>query len=99
MRDLGAGASQTSTTSRQWQQIALQLELLGPVSETDATSADNPSYAVQDALVAADHARDALAQRDVLARIYTHLAEQALARGRAPVPKAQGRKDSPGVAS
>ena len=89
MRDPRADASLTPTTPRQWQQVALQLESPGPASEIDATPADAPSRAVQEDLVVASHARDMLTQREVLARVYAHLAEQAVARGRKPAPKAQ----------
>ena len=81
-------ASQTLSTSCQWEQVGLQLESPTPASAIDSPPAGYPFHAVKETLLTAGQARDALAQRDVLARLYTHLAQQAIARGRRPVPKA-----------
>ena len=61
MGDPSADALQTPTARCQWEQVALQLVSREPASETDATSAEKPSHAIQEALKAAGHARDALA--------------------------------------
>ena len=95
MSESTSDAPQTPTTADQWEQTALQLESSVPGAEIEATPVDNPFHAIHEALITARHARDMLTQREVLARVYAHLAEQAVARGRAPVPKVQGSTRSP----
>ena len=74
---------------KQWQQIALQLEALGPISTIAALAPDLSAQSIQEDLLAAQQARDMFSQREVLERVYVHLAERAAARGRRPVPKSK----------
>jgi hypothetical protein len=69
---------------RRWDQISF-------LDDAGAITVDPAPREVEDALGIADHAADIASQRDALDRLYGSLAEQAIRRGRKPVPK---RSDS-----
>jgi hypothetical protein len=55
--------------------------------EAGAAQATSGAHVVTDALGAADHAADQRTRREALDRLARHLTEQAMQRGRTPVPK------------
>ena len=55
--------------------------------DTGATPAQATPRPVREALGAADHAADQSTRREALERLARHLTEQAVQRGRTPVPK------------
>lgn len=67
-----------------------QTSFLG--EDTDSDPAQPAPRPVLDALGAADHAADHHARRDALDRLARHLTEQAVRRGRTPVPKTVTRR-------
>jgi hypothetical protein len=69
---------------RRWDQISF-------LDDAGAAKVDHASRAVDDVLGIADHAADSASCHDALDRLYGYLAQQAMQRGRKPVPK---RSDS-----
>ena len=69
---------------RRWDQISF-------LDEAGATTGDPAPRELEAALGLADHAADAASRHDALDRLYGHLAQHAIRRGRKPVPK---RSDS-----
>ena len=90
MTEPAIDAVQITLPPSRWKQISLYLEPPAPASETAALLPDAASHTVQEALETVHQAQDVLTQREVLARVYQHLAEQAVARGQRPVPKRTG---------
>jgi hypothetical protein len=75
------------TRERRWDQISF-LDAAG------ATTVEPAPRELGDALGLADHAADSASRHDALDRLYASLAQQAIRRGRKPVPK---RSDSQGA--
>ncbi len=71
----------TGMTDQPWAQTSFLGE------DVHVVAPANPSRAVVDALGAADHAGDARTRRAALDRLAAQLTDQALKRGRTPVPK------------
>jgi len=69
------------TAGQQWAQTSFLAE------DINAVQADCVPRAAAEALGAADHAADRRARHAALDRLAVHLTEQALQRGRTPVPK------------
>ena len=61
----------------------------------EAIGTGNAPREVEDALVAAERASDPTRRRQALDRLYAHLAQEALHRGRVPVPKRRDSHDAP----
>ena len=74
-------SSPQSTAGQQWAQTSFLAADAGVVQDE---SLPRP---VVEALVAADHAADRRSRRDALDRLSARLTQQALQRGRTPVPK------------
>ena len=70
-----------STVGQPWGQTSFLTE------EPNVIQDERPPRAVEEALVAADRAADHRSRRDALDRLSAHLTQQALRRGRTPVPK------------
>jgi hypothetical protein len=65
---------------RRWDQISF-------LDDAGATTVDPAPHELEDALGLADHAADPESGRAALDRLYSHLAQQAIRRGRTPIPK------------
>ncbi len=70
---------------RRWDQTSF-------LDDAGTTAVDTATREVEDALGVADHAEDTARRHEALDRLYGSLAQQAMLRGRTPVPK---RSDSP----
>jgi hypothetical protein len=68
------------TRERRWDQISF-LDDAG-IGETGSAARE-----AEDALGLADHAADPGTGREALDRLYQHLAQRAIRRGRTPIPK------------
>lgn len=75
------------TRERGWDQTSF-------LDTADALEVGSATREVEDALGLADHSPDTASRHDALDRLYTHLAQRAIRRGRKPVPK---RGDSHGA--
>ena len=72
---------------RRWDQISF-------LDAASATTVDRAPREIEEALGLADHAADSASRHDALDRLYDTLAQEAMHRGRKPVPK---RSDSQGA--
>ena len=72
---------------RRWDQISF-------LDDAGAATVDHAPRDVEDALGIADHAADSASRHNALDCLYGYLAQQAMQRGRKPVPK---RSDSQGA--
>jgi len=76
------------TRERRWDQTSF-------LDGAGATGAENAPREVEDALGVANHAADSTSRRDALDRLYGYLAQQAMQRGRKPVPKRSDPQGAP----
>jgi hypothetical protein len=73
---------------RRWDQTSF-------LDDTGATKVNPAPRELEDALGVAEHAADTTSRRDALDRLYGYLAQQAMQRGRKPVPKRSDPQGAP----
>jgi hypothetical protein len=73
---------------RRWSQTSF-------LDDAAAAGAENAPREIEDVLGVADRAADTTSRRDALDRLYGYLAQQAMQRGRKPVPKRSDPQGAP----
>jgi hypothetical protein len=94
MGELRSETQRMPATPEWWMQKTLPLDLVTSVPDHEPGGGDAPLQVVRAALQAVEHAPDGRTRLEALARVSAHLAAQATARGRQPVPKPSADRSS-----